>query len=608
MKKMVISLAAVLLLTGCAQPAAPTEVSAEPSQITEVTEQTQAQPRSFYVPDSPEERSTGGAVIAYQMDDSVTGLAMLGENLLVCTDNRTLHLLAGKALEEIRTRELEGELAWGEPDLRITPDGIAYYDAATTTYVTLDENLVSGPSFVLPSHLKSRPLISSDLSAIYFVTDQGIQVMDLQEGTTRILRQEHEPVTRLGGLMFDSSWLYYTRSKGDDGEQTCFVDASTGSISRTSRFQGRIASNATHFSSAMKVSHAMGQSNWVVVGDSAGPRKMLAVEEGWGDPILLDNGYVILQQRSEQGLELVCYDMRAQQQLGQVCLPQQYNLFAYAGLDGDVLWLSDGASSRFYRWDLAASTQGDTPVTRIQAYASLSQPDTAAMDEVVAQSETLGKQLGMEIAFVQSDDCAEDVNYDEMPDYRPMQYAQALDQLCIAAQRLPEDFRKALELQVELTDRYDPARGMTSSGGSYHMDGGMARISVDMCPDAEAIFYHELFHVLEVQMRNASDGLEGWSELNPDGFSYTGNADSAVRSQQERGAVADGYGMVSPREDRAQIFMYACMSGQQDRFESETMQQKLQFLSGQIRDVFDVGELPVWEQYLHTGDGTETAD
>ncbi len=609
MKKMVLSLAAVLMLTGCARPAPPTETPTQPqtTAAAEATEETQEQARSYYVPDSPMERATGGAVSVYQMDGSVTGLSMLGGNLLVCTDNRMLHLLGGSPLEEIRTRELESEIAWGEPDLRITPSGIAYYDAPSATYVTLDENLISGPSFVLSGQVNSRPLISSDLSAIYFVTEDGIQVMDLQEGTTRMLRQEYEQIVRLGGLVLDDSWLYYTRLRSDGTEQTCFVDASTGSISRTNRFQGRLSSEGTDFHSVMKVGSAMGQTNWVVMGDSSGPRKMLEVEEGWGDPIILDNGYVLLQQSSKVGLSLICYDMASEKQLARVMLPQQYNLMAYAGADNGALWLSDGASSRFYRWNLSAPAQQDAPAARVRDYISLSQPDTQAMDAIVEKSENLGKQLGMEIAFIQSGNRTADVDYSEMPDYMPMQYAQALERLRIAAERLPEGFTKTLGLRVELTDRYDPAWGVTGSTGSYSMDGGTACISVEMCPDVEAIFYHELFHVMEVQIRNAGDGLDRWDSLNPNGFAYTGSADSAAQELQQSDAVADGYGMVSGREDRAQIFMYACMSDQQDRFASEIMQQKLQFLADEIRDTFRITDTPIWEQYLHTQDGTETA-
>lgn len=604
MKKMVISLAAVLMLTGCAQPAAPGATPTQPPETTVSSEATeQPQPQSYYVPDSPMERATSGAVGVYQMDGSVTGLSMLGEKLLVCTDNRTLHLFSGSPLEQVRTRELEGELAWGEPDLRITASGIAYYDAPSATYRTLDENLVSGPSFVLSGQLDSRPLISSDLSAVYFVTKDGIQVMDLQEGTARMLRQEHEQIVRMDGLLFDDSWLYYTRRNDDGVEQTCFVDAATGSISRSNRFHGRITSDSSYFSSVMRVSSAMGQTNWVVMGDSSAPKKMLAMEDGWGDPILLDNGYVILQQRNKVGLNLVCYDMVAEKQLAQVLMPQQYNLIAYAGADKEALWLSDGASSRFYRWNLSVPAQQDLPVAQIRDYISLSQPDTQAMDAIVAQSQELGDQLGMEISFAQSSNRTEDIDYSELPDYMPMQYSQALDQLRSAAERLPEGFAKTIGLRVELTDRYDPAWDKVSSTGSYRMDGGKAQISVEMCPDVEAIFYHELFHVMEVQMRNAGDGLDRWKNLNPDGFAYTGSADSE-QELPETDAVADGYGMVSAREDRAQIFMYACMSQQQERFQSETMQKKLRFLSEQIRDTFRIPDAPIWEQYLNA----ESAD
>ncbi len=606
MKKMVIGLAAALMLSGCANPAAfvaettqPTETEAQPTQPQEPA-------RSYYVPDSPTERATGGAVSVYQMDGNVTGVSMLGENLLVCTDNRVLHLLSGSSMEEIRTRELEGELEWGAPDLRITDSGVAYYDEVNASYMTFDENLVSESSFAIAGKPDARPILSEDGTSIYFVAENGIQVMDLQAGTTRMLRQEHEQIIRLDGILFDNSCLYYTRAKSDGTEQTCFVDTNTGSMIRSVRFHGRMVSHENRFESVMKVSHAMGQSEWIVLGDQSGPLKMMTMEDGWGDPILLENGYVILQQRNKVGVSLVCYDTAAEKELARVILPQRDNLFSFAAAGDGKIWLCDGAGSRFYQWNLPTSAQQEAPVAQVLDYASLSHPDEEAMASVTAQSQTLAEELGMEIAFAQNGNRTEDGDYKDLPDYMPMQYEKALEQLEIAAQRLPAGLAKKLGLKVELTDRYDPTRETVTSGGSFHLDGGTAGIQIDMCPDVEAIFYHELFHVMEVKIRNRGDDLDRWKKLNPKGFEYTGTSDSATQDIPESKAAADGYAMVNPREDRAQTFMYACMSGQEDRFASDIMQEKLQFLSKQLRKSFDISEAPIWEQYLRTENGSSS--
>lgn len=303
MKKLVIGLAAVMLLTGCGPEAVPTAPPTQPPQTetTVSTAPTEPPAVSYYVPQSPMERATAGAVKVYQMDGSVSGVAMLGENLLVCSDNRVLHLLDGESLEELRIRELDTGLAWGSADVRVTADGVAYFDAPASTYVTLDTNLVTGPSYVVSGQNSVTPLISPDFSTIYYGTEEGIELMNLQEGTSRILRQEHEAIGRLGGVMFENSILYYTRLAKDGTEQTCFVDTESGSLRHINEFQGQMVSRGTHFNSVMKVDHALGQDSWVITGNKYGRLHMLDMDEGWGDPILLENGYVVIQNLSRVG-------------------------------------------------------------------------------------------------------------------------------------------------------------------------------------------------------------------------------------------------------------------------------------------------------------------
>lgn len=614
MKKLVTGLAAALMLAGCAPAAVPATETTEPPQAETAasTAPTESPAINYYVPDSPMERSTGGAVKVYRMDGSVTGLAMLGENLLVCTDGRTLHLLGGPHMDEIRTREVDTDLAWGSADLRVTEDGVAYFDGAQSTYVTLDTNLVTGPSYVVPGENPVKPLISSDLSAIYYVTEEGIQVMNLQEGTSRILRQEHEQIVRLGGLMFENSILYYTRRGADGTEQTCFVDAESGSLSRTNEFQGQMVSRGTHFNTVMKVDHALGQDSWVITGNKYGRLHMLDLEEGWGNPILLENGYVVLQKLSRVGLGLSCFDMVTEQQVARVTLPQQNTLFAYGGVGEHTLWLCDGSGGRFYGWNLRIHPEGE-PAAQLREYASLEAPDSEEMAQVEREAEALGERLGIRIRFARGDNRTSGVDYREYPDFLPTQYRAAMAKLLSVVEKLPEGMLARIgrntdggKLEIELVDSYDPAFPPKPGTGSYSVEGGVARISVPMSSALEPIFYHELFHVMEVRIRNAGDGLKDWASLNPEGFEYTGaavfvpseGADTNPYLIFGQNVAADEDGLLSGREDRAQLFMYACMDGQRERLESPVMQAKLRKLSGLIRGTFGLRDAALWEQYL----------
>ena len=619
MKKLVIGMAAALALTGCAGEMLP-QPTGEPQLQTALTEAvteetaletTQPQPteKAYYQPDSPTERSTDGAVWAAQMDASVTGLAVLGDRLVVCTEGRTLHLLEGDTLREVRVRELDTELAWGGSDLQVTATGLGFYEDSSSTYVTLDENLVTGPSYVVPATAISKPLMASDLSAIYFITQEGIQRMDLKEGTSRVLRQERGEITRLGGLMFENSVLYYTRLDPDGMERTCFVDADSGSLCRTNTFRGQMASRGTHFSSVLKVSHTMGEASWVVTGNKYGRLRMLELEEGWAEPILLENGYVILQSRSQLGLELLCFDVVSEQQIARVLMPQQYNLFAYGSIDeNEVVWLCDGSSSRFYGWRLGESRPGVTEAV-MRPYASLEHPDREKMQAVEQEAQELAQQMGVELHLVQQGHRTDGISYGEFPDFQPIQYRAAVRKLEETMSRLPAELFRKMDrksgsgtLTVELVDSYDPAYPVPKADGAYSVEGGIPRISVGMCPELGPVFYHELFHVMEVQIRNSGDGLKDWDKLNPPDFSYLEDPSATEESRPPipagKNITADRYGLTDGREDRAQIFMYACMDGQQTRFESGYMQQKLRLLCAVIRQTYELEETPIWEQYL----------
>ena len=275
-------------------------------------------------------------------------------------------------------------------------------------------------------------------------------------------------------------------------------------------------------------------------------------------------------------------------------------MISMACADGGALWLSAGGTGRFFRWEMTAAES--EPTASAVPYASLSHPDEAAMEQLNARMEALEERFHIRLSVIPAQARTEGVAYDGMPDYLPAQSARALELLEDALERLPEDFLRTVgrkaggPLRVELADRFDPAWPVSPGSGSIDLTDGKTVLRADMSADLAAVFYHELWHIMEVEIRNDSDDLNRWNRLNPDGFAYTGQ----VETDPERyaGATADGYGMVSAREDRAQLFAYACMAEQADRFTQPVMQEKLRFLSELLREHFDPEGEPVWEQYL----------
>ena len=143
------------------------------------------------------------------------------------------------------------------------------------------------------------------------------------------------------------------------------------------------------------------------------------------------------------------------------------------------------------------------------------------------------------------------------------------------------------------------------------MDNGQATVWVSMSEDLDRILYHQLFHVAEVRIQNTRDGFSDWEKMNPKGFIYANQAayEAGLLKDSEHlvfgsNYFADDQGMVGPREDRAQIFVYAVLEGQGERFASEAMQTKLERICSLLRKAYwaDKGEELIWEQYLLSGE------
>lgn len=621
MKRMVIALmAAALLMSGCNSQTEPAETTLPPVETTIPTEPVP----SCYVENSPMERGTGGAVRQYELDAPVTGLCMLGQDLLVCTGSRNLMILDSRTLETIRTRELDHDLDWNSTSLVAGENGIAFYDAACGMYMTLDNSLITASTYVISGASENQAVINSSFDRIYYVADDGIRVMDLADGISRMLREEHSPVLSLEGLLFNDRTLHYVRRNESGEAQTCFVDAENGSLYQTAVFQGQVLSWNRNYAGRMILDHALGQSTWLVTGDLEGNLQRLDPDCNWNSALLLNNGWAVVQQSSQVGLSLYCYDMADGTRIAQITMPEQYEELTLGCADGSRLWLADDQGQRFFCWDTAISG-GSDPDSCLVDYAALGRPDEAGLDQCRQLAQTIGQRHGVEITIREENNRTSGVDYSTYPDFRPDMYNEALRDLERVLRKLPENFLKnvgrhtdAGKLEIRLVDDYDPDQKATPATGSIDVTDGNAAVCVSICGDLEEIFFHELFHVMEIQIMNNQDGFKNWEETNPADFEYVnsyapyydGSLKKSAYLNQGSNYFADDYGLISPREDRAQVFLYACMDDQSDRFASPAMQEKLSRICRMLRDSFSVAEdqTPIWEQYLFAGESGDRTE
>ncbi|MBR2047400.1 MAG: hypothetical protein IJ960_02255 [Oscillospiraceae bacterium] len=612
-KYLLMALAAALLLTCCGKAPEPTETTLPTTES--LPPETEPLP-SFYLENSEMERGTGGAVKLFELDGTVTGMATLGGNLLVCEDGVRLYLLDPVTMKTLRSRELDMELRWDDESLVITEAGMAFYNSQTRTYLVLDTNLITLSSYVIDAELMTRPVITNSFEKICYGTREGLEVMTLADGTARRIREEHHPILSVDRLLFQDTMLCYTRQTPEGHRQTCFISTEDGSLLDAAAFTGSLYSLGDRFVCLMKLEHAFGDTCWLTTGPMNGPLERLDAQYNWDEALLLSDGRVVLQEKSSVGMTLYCYDLEQGLLLAKIVMPEQQAFLTLGGGDGERIWLSDGTGSQVYCWDTALS-RVDSQRNELIPYAALSRPDELGMERVEKLAGIIGQRYDVTITFREEQNRVEGVNYDEYADTRPEQYALAVEELRQVLETLPQGLLYQLgkgaddrRVEICLVDGYDPERNTNPATGSIDVTGGNLIIRVNMCHDLQKIFLHELFHLMEVRIRTLTDGFEHWEQENPQGFSYLNSFEPVLSGAMKGSAYlkegtnyfADAYGMISPREDRAQVFLYAMLEGEQNRFLSDTMQEKLSQISQTLRDVFHISEdvIPLWEQYLKT--------
>ena len=157
--------------------------------------------------------------------------------------------------------------------------------------------------------------------------------------------------------------------------------------------------------------------------------------------------------------------------------------------------------------------------------------------------------------------------------------------------------------------------GFGTSGCTYER-GAWQNIALDirLAYELDGIVCHELWHATENHILSCDYSLftvEGWAQLNPQGFSYYEGYDYSdpdsrrwtYYSGGDEGVYfADGYSRTFASEDRARImeFFMTRDDDAQELIKSPAIKTKLQHMSSAVRSVFDTSgwESVRWERLL----------
>lgn len=612
---LVWTLVLAALLSGC------TEVpGGNPTGSTGQTEATQQQTedaQGLYAPESQIEQETFGAVRAYPLESSCTGIAFMGGDLLLaeCGDDgiTTLTLLTGQTCIPKITVKLDCEV-FLDTGVCVTGNAVGYYNGLSNSIVLLNEKLEETDRISMPDNLVGTPVFSSDLSEVYYCTGGDIRGMELKTGVSRLIRKSSAQPQTLVCTVFDDTVLQSFVDTGA-GSYTEFISAQTGEAVGMDRELIRLAV----WGSSYYLERLEGAVTEHLFGTLDGQIYSFTPETDTAKiTALLTMDALVSAEPMEAGTELSLYNLNTGKKTASVLLDLMDQVcFLTADPTGQAVWFSAYDESRqqdaLYRWEASASAVEDSRVYTGIRYTK-ENPDTQGLAQVKQQAEVLSEKYGVTICLENTPVQPED--YTLVYEYQVKAFRDGLTDLEKVLSAFPEGFLRRLarvsssgELQIGLVREMYGTMGQVPSdvvGLQYWVDGN-AYIALNLGETLEQAAYHELAHVLDTYVLNNCSDFDVWDRLNPDGFTYHQNytdyltlPDKTYLEGEDR-AFIDAYSMTFAKEDRARVFEYAMMEDCGFYFESDTMQAKLKLLCEGIRDACnwkkDTRTFP-WEQYL----------
>lgn len=613
MKRLWILLVLLILLCGCeektpAETTMPVQTSTAPTAQTTVPVE---EDPGLYVPDSDVERQTGGAVREYRLSgDSVVSVTAEANRLLVlssCSTGMYATELTGDTCVTAGQALLSGCSGSGQGSFRVTEDAAAYYDGGTRCVVLLDAQLKETARILLPDSAVGSPVISEDLSTVFYCTENTIHALDIETGISRLIRQHSCQWQTLNGSYFGDTVLQCYVMDENYQAQTLFLSTETGQLlGRDPQLLNFYARDDRFF-----LIRENGSLPEYLFGDSQGNVQALRPNRGtlYSAALAMD---AVVGCLSEGGaVELTLYDLATGLRRASVRMENLEGVYGVTA-DGQYVWISvfdvQAQQDVLYRWDPDLSPAEDTAVYTGPRY-TREEPDSDGIAACKEQARLLGQAYGVEIYL--GEDIIAPWDYTLTTEYRVEALQLGLTQLEKALSAYPEGFfTTVVEETATGVIRVSLVRDISDGmdGLQYWIDGDAyiaLKISADMEPDV----YHEISHVLDNYIIANCYAYDDWEELNPEGavydYSYAQyqNRTDWTWLEGENRAFIDSYSMSYPKEDRARILEYAMTPGNEELFKPEYLQKKLLQICEGIRESFGWERYEgtfIWEQYLNT--------
>lgn len=591
MKRWIGLLVLALLLTGCAPQQEPVPTATTPTTAPATVPPTTATP-----PSSPTEPAVPDATPVWQeaLDGIYQAIMPMGADLLLFGDGVLSRYSNGAVLV---SRELELPLP-GNGLVQVGERSVAYYDAVDNALVILDGSLLETDRVRLEEMPIGDPCLASDGKTVYYCTADGIRVWDADSGISRSLKVQEGNWLGITGSLFDGEYLRCTLAQEDGSIRTLLVSSQTGATVETGDMLTLLTTGGEYYC-------CVTETEWIFGTWDQQPKNLFVAN---AIP-LPELGMALTATADETGLGLELYDLNTGLRISADRFVGISELTCPVAYQGSLVFLS---GSRLCRWsyDLSAQLAPVEDETVYTAYRYTAEdPDTEGLAALRAQADALEQQYGIDILFWNEVTAAEPEGYTFTVEHRTRPYETALAALEAALARFPEGFLKtAASWTGDGTVHILLVRSVAAPGnvcGSQYLLDRNVYIPLALDDSLEERFYHGLGHVLDTLVLVESDAFYEWHTVNPSGFEYDNDYDSwqGRKSKYLQGNnryFVDSFAMTFPVEDRAGMFAYAMLPGNEDIFSSKYMRAKLKRLRTGMQEAFNLdGEGYPWEQYLN---------
>ena len=607
MKRLILLMLAVLLLTGCTV----TQVETTPTTV-----ETTVPDPGIYAPGHRLETRSSGAVRVFPLGHSCDGMAFMGSALVTFTQSGDKTLITpytGENLTRGTGAALSGTFLPDAKTLRIEQHHIAYYDQAEHCIVFLDSGFQETGRTPMPDNVVGTPVLSENMATVFFSTESEIRAYSQETGINRLVRQQYSLALSVEDALFEDSMLLCGITNSDGRRYVEFISTQTGESLGEDSSLVTLADWQNQYFLQRQDSLT---TEYIFSGADGSQQCFYPQTDVSQIHSLLPMGAVLSVTYGETAATLDLFDLFDGNRKASLTLEGITQVSSViADPDNDLVWFlcTGNGQPLLCSWDPKGS-----PVTDTKSYVkpryTLNDPDTDALAVCRQKADDLAAHFGVEISFLKEP--LESGDYTLVYEHQPELLLDALEQLEQAMSIFPEGF---FQTAAEISDSHKLHIGLVRGlkrkttgvpddviAQQYWVDGN-AWMALSVGDTVYQQFIHQLAHLLDTFVYSKNVAYDEWSKLNPKDFAYDltyfgedDHSDSKYLSGKDR-AFVDAYSMTYPREDRARIFDCALAEGNAELFASKTMQSKLRQLCVGIRNAYgwkkDSRSFP-WEQYL----------